>query len=84
MPGDVAIAAGTRVGPSHLGLAASLGFAELAVTRRPRVAFFSNGDELRSVGEPIGLGELYDSNRYTLYGMLLEDGVEMVDLGDCP
>jgi molybdopterin molybdotransferase len=80
-PGDVAIAAGTRVGPSHLGLAASLGFSELQVFRRPRVAFFSNGDELRSVGEPIGLGELYDSNRYTLYGMLLEAGVEMVDLG---
>ena len=80
-PGDVAIAAGTRVGPSHLGLAASLGHAELPVTRRPRVAFFSNGDELRSVGEPLGLGEVYDSNRYTLYGMLMEDGAEVVDLG---
>ncbi len=79
--GDLAIAAGTRVGPSHLGLAASLGFSELPVFRRPRVAFFSNGDELRSVGEPIEIGELYDSNRYTLYGMLTEAGAEMVDLG---
>ena len=80
-PGDLAISAGTRVGPSHLGLAASLGFSELPVYRRPRVAFFSNGDELRSVGETIGIGELYDSNRYTLYGMLTEAGAEMVDLG---
>lgn len=79
--GDLAIAAGTRVGPSHLGLAASLGFSELPVVRRPRVAFFSNGDELRSVGESIEVGELYDSNRYTLYGMLTEAGTEMVDLG---
>ena len=79
--GDLAIAAGTRVGPSHLGLAASLGFSELPVVRRPRVAFFSNGDELRSVGESIEIGELYDSNRYTLYGMLTEAGAEMVDLG---
>ena len=69
------------MGPSHLGLAASLGFAELPVTRRPRVAFFSNGDELRSLGDSIGLGDVYDSNRYTLYGMLAEDGAEMVDLG---
>ncbi len=79
--GDVAIPAGTRVGPVHLGLAASLGFAELRVYRRPRVAFFSNGDELRSVGEPLGLGEVYDSNRYTLFGMLEDAGAEMVDLG---
>ncbi len=79
--GDIALPMGIRIGPSHLGLAASLGFSELPVFRRPRVAFFSNGDELRSVGEPIEVGELYDSNRYTLYGMLSESGVEMVDLG---
>ncbi len=83
-PGEVAIVGGTRVGPPHLGLAASLGFAELPVWRRPRVAVFSNGDELRSVGEPIAIGELYDSNRYTLFGMLTEAGVEMVDLGIVP
>lgn len=79
--GDVAIAAGRRLAPSHLGLAASLGFAELPVFRRPRVAFFSNGDELRAVGAPLEVGEVYDSNRYTLYGMLSEAGVEMVDMG---
>ncbi|MBX2867203.1 MAG: molybdopterin molybdotransferase MoeA [Acidiferrobacterales bacterium] len=80
-PGDVAIAAGTRIGPAHLGLAASLGFSELPVLRRPRVAFFSTGDELRSVGEVLETGDLYDSNRYTLFGMLSEDNVELVDLG---
>ena len=82
--GDIAIAAGRRLGPSHLGLAASLGFSELPVLRRPRVAFFSTGDELRSVGTPLKTGELYDSNRYTLYGMLSELGVEMVDMGIVP
>ena len=80
-PGDTAIAAGTRIGPAHLGLAASLGFSELPVLRRPRVAFFSTGDELRSVGEVLETGDLYDSNRYTLFGMLREDNVELVDLG---
>ena len=82
--GAIAIAAGRRLNPSHLGLAASLGFAELPVVRRPRVAFFSNGDELRAVGGTLAIGELYDSNRYTLYGMLSELGVEMVDLGIVP
>ena len=79
--GDIAIAAGTRIGPAHIGLAASLGFSELPVFRKPRVAFFSNGDELRSVGEPLEIGELYDSNRYTLFAMLEEAGAEVIDLG---
>lgn len=82
--GDVAIVGGTRIGPAHLGLAASLGFSELPCYRKPRVAFFSNGDELRSVGESLEIGELYDSNRYTLFGMLSEAGVEIVDLGIVP
>ncbi len=79
--GAVAIRAGQRLGAAHLGLAASLGVSELSVWRRPRVAFFSTGDELRAVGEPLAVGEVYDSNRYTLYGMLAESGVDMVDLG---
>jgi molybdopterin molybdotransferase len=82
--GDIAITRGTRIGPSHLGLAASLGLAELPVFRKPRVAFFSNGDELRSLGEILKTGELYDSNRYTLFGMLTESNVEMIDLGVVP
>lgn len=82
--GTVAITAGCRLSPAHLGLAVSLGFTELPVLRRPRVAFFSNGDELRPLGKPLQTGELYDSNRYTLYGMLSELGVEMVDMGIVP
>lgn len=79
--GDVAIAAGRRLGPAHLGLAASLGRAELPVFRRPRVAFFSTGDELRAVGQMLAEGELYDSNRYALHGMLTELGAEILDFG---
>ena len=79
--GEVAIPAGVRLGASHLGLAASLGFAELRVVRRPRVAFFSNGDELKPIGTPLKVGELYDSNRYTLHAMLTDLGVELIDLG---
>ena len=79
--GDIAIAAGRRITAAHLGLAASLGIAELPVVRRPRIAFFSNGDELRTIGTPLAVGDLYDSNRYTLYGMLANLGVEMVDMG---
>jgi len=60
---------------------ASLGFAEVPVRRRLRVAFFSTGDELRSVGEPLAPGEVYDSNRYTIWGMLTRLGVEVIDMG---
>jgi len=60
---------------------ASLGQAEVPVLRRLRVAFFSTGDELRSLGEPLAAGCVYDSNRYTLWGMLQRLGVEVLDLG---
>ncbi|MGB5495644.1 MAG: gephyrin-like molybdotransferase Glp [Sedimenticolaceae bacterium] len=79
--GTQVFAAGRRLAPADLGVLASLGFAELRVRRRPRVAFFSTGDELRSIGETLGEGEIYDSNRYTLYSMLDELGVEVMDLG---
>ncbi|MGD8956037.1 MAG: molybdopterin-binding protein [Chromatiaceae bacterium] len=79
--GTRVFAAGRRLAPADLGVLASLGFAELRVRRRPRVAFFSTGDELRSIGEPLGDGEIYDSNRYTLYAMLEESGAEILDLG---
>ena len=75
------LAAGARIGPAELGLLGSLGIAEVEVRRRLRVAFFSTGDELRSIGEPVAPGEVYDSNRYTLYGMLSRLGVEMIDMG---
>jgi molybdopterin molybdotransferase len=66
---------------AELGLIASLGIGEVAVRRRLRVAFFSTGDELVSIGTPLGAGQVYDSNRYTLHGMLSRLGVEIVDLG---
>ncbi|HMM75705.1 MAG TPA: molybdopterin molybdotransferase MoeA [Gammaproteobacteria bacterium] len=79
--GAEAFTPGRRVSAADLGVIASLGIGELTVLRRPRIAFFSTGDELRSLGEPLGLGEIYDSNRYTLHGMLSTLGVELVDLG---
>jgi molybdopterin molybdotransferase len=79
--GCVALPAGRLVMPADLGLLASLGYAEVAVRRRVRVAFFSTGDELRSIGEPLPPGCVYDSNRYTMYGMLQRLGVDAIDLG---
>jgi len=79
--GAVAVAAGTVLMPPELGLLASLGVGEVSVRRRPRVAFFSTGDELRSVGESLDAGQIYDSNRYTIYGMLRRLGVEAIDMG---
>ncbi len=79
--GQVAVPAGKRLSPAELGLFASLGIAEVKVVRRLRVAFFSTGDELRSIGEPLAEGEIYDSNRYTLHGMLARLNVELLDMG---
>ena len=79
--GEVALAAGRILTPADLGLLASLGQAEVPVLRRLRVAFFSTGDELRSIGEPLDAGCVYDSNRYTLWGMLQRLGVDLVDMG---
>lgn len=81
MAGRPALSAGRIVRPADLGLVASLGIAEVAVRRRLRVAFFSTGDELRSVGEPLAQGCVYDSNRYTLFGMLTRLGCDLVDMG---
>lgn len=79
--GQTILAAGRRLIPADLGLLASLGIAEVKVYRAPRVAFFSTGDELRSIGEPLDKGCVYDSNRYTLFGMLKNLGLDVVDLG---
>ncbi len=79
--GEVAIPAHLRLRASHLGVIASLGIGEVNVFRRPRIAYFSNGDELRSIGMPLEKGEVYDSNRYTLNAMLSDLGVEQIDLG---
>ncbi len=79
--GDAALVAGRMLRPADLGLLASLGQAEVPVFRRLRVAFFSTGDELRSIGEALPAGCVYDSNRYTLWGMLARLGVDLIDLG---
>jgi molybdopterin molybdotransferase len=79
--GEAALSAGRVLHPADLGLLASLGLAEVPVWRRLRVAFFSTGDELRSIGEPLDAGCVYDSNRYTLWGMLRRLGVDAIDLG---
>jgi molybdopterin molybdotransferase len=72
---------GKQLVPADLGLIASLGIGSVQVVRKLRVAFFSTGDELASIGAPLKQGEVYDSNRYTLYGMLSRLGVEISDLG---
>lgn len=79
--GDKVLTTGTEITPADTGLIASLGIGEINVTRQLRVAFFSTGDELRSIGEPLAEGNIYDSNRYTLYGMLARLGVEIIDMG---
>ena len=82
--GDVVLASGTRLGAQALGLAASVGQAALRVVRRPRVALFSTGDELAMPGEPLRPGAIYNSNRYTLSGLLQAAGCEVSDLGIVP
>jgi len=79
--GQLVFRAGQRVHPAELGMIASLGIGEVGVYRRLRVAFFSTGDELKSIGTPLAAGEIYDSNRYTLHGMLQRLGCETIDMG---
>jgi len=79
--GETVIEAGVRLSPADLGVLASLGIAKLQIKRKPVVAFFSTGDELMSVGTPLEPGMIYDSNRYSLHGMLARLPVDIVDLG---
>lgn len=79
--GQIVLGTGRRLTPADIGLLASLGIGEVKVFRRIRVAFFSTGDELRSIGERLDPGTIFDSNRYTLHGMLTRIGVEPVDMG---
>jgi molybdopterin molybdotransferase len=79
--GKTALAKGKILRPADIGLLASLGIAEVPVQRKLRVAFFSTGDELRSIGEPLDEGCVYDSNRYTIHGMLSRLGCDIVDMG---
>ncbi len=82
--GQTVLTAGHMMRAADLGLIASLGIAEVTDYRKLKVAFFSTGDELASVGQPLQTGQVYDSNRYTLFGMLSRLGLEAVDLGAIP
>ena len=79
--GNMVLARGHLMRAADLGLIASLGIGEVSVSRKLKVAFFSTGDELASVGETLKEGQVHDSNRYTLYGMLSRLGVEIIDIG---
>jgi molybdopterin molybdotransferase len=81
LQGQPALRAGTRLSPAALGLAASLGIATVQVWRRLKVAYFSTGDEILSLGEPPREGAVYDSNRYTVFGLLTRLGVQVLDYG---
>jgi len=81
MQGQPALTRGERLGPAALGLAASLGIAKVSVMRRLRVVCFSTGDEILSLGEAPREGAVYDSNRYTLFGLLTRMGCDIIDMG---
>jgi molybdopterin molybdotransferase len=79
--GEPALRKGARLDPAACGLVASLGLATVPVLRRLRVAYFSTGDEILSLGEPPREGAVYDSNRYTVFGLLKRLGCEVIDMG---
>ncbi len=84
MQGSVALTRGSVITPAALGLIASLGMPAAHVFKRLRVAYFSTGDEILSFGDAPREGAIYDSNRYTVFGMLTKLGVEIIDLGLVP
>ncbi len=81
MQGQPALLKGASITPAAAGLLASLGIPHVSVVRRLRVAYFSTGDEILSLGEAPREGAIYDSNRYTVHGMLQALGCEMIDMG---
>jgi molybdopterin molybdotransferase len=78
---QVALRKGLPLRPAEIGLMASIGIGEVTVFRKLRVAFFSTGDELVSIGAQPGPGQIFDSNRYTIYGMLARMGFDVIDMG---
>lgn len=82
--GQTILERGKLLTAADIGLLASLGIAEINVFRRIRVAFFSTGDELTSLGQTLQDGQIYDSNRYTLYSMLTRFGADIIDMGVVP
>ena len=82
--GQVVLNVGHQINPADLGLIASLGIGKVSVYRKLKVSFFSTGDELASIGSSLKSGQIFDSNRYTLFGMLTRMGTEVQDLGAIP
>lgn len=84
---DVVLPKGARLTARDIPMIATLGISHVTVVRKPRVAFFSTGDELKPLGEPLEAGQIYDSNRYGIKPLIENFGCEPVDLGiipDCP
>jgi molybdopterin molybdotransferase len=81
MAGQPALRRGQTLGPAALGLIASLGLPQVKVFRRIKVAYFSTGDEILSLGQAPREGAVYDSNRYTVFGLLTRMGVDVMDMG---
>jgi molybdopterin molybdotransferase len=81
MQGQAALRKGELLTPAAMGLLASLGISEVVVFRKLRVAYFSTGDEILSLGEPAREGAVFDSNRYTVWGLLTRLGCEVIDMG---
>ncbi|MCG9595772.1 molybdopterin molybdotransferase MoeA [Vibrio sp. Isolate25] len=84
---DVVLPKGARLTARDIPMIATLGISHVTVVRKPRVAFFSTGDELKPLGEPLKAGQIYDSNRYGIKPLIENFGCEPIDLGiipDCP
>ena len=82
--GAIVLNTGRVLNSADLGLLASLGIGEVDVILKPKVVFFSTGDELKGIGETLGVGDIYDSNRYTLFGLLKTLDVDVIDMGVIP
>ncbi|RJX75754.1 molybdopterin molybdotransferase [Vibrio sinensis] len=85
--GDLVLPQGARLTPRDIPMIATLGVSHVTVVRKPKVAFFSTGDELKPLGEPLEDGQIYDSNRYGIKPLIENFGCEAIDLGiipDCP
>ena len=79
--GSIAVKAGTRLGAAELGVLASTGKDHVQVYKQPLAAVFSTGDEVMNAGEPLVPGRIYDSNRYTIMGLLQRTGLKVMNLG---
>jgi len=82
--GTTVLTMGRLINSADLGLLASMGISDVKVIRKPKVVFFSTGDELKSIGEALDTGNIYDSNRYTLFGLLKTLGIDVIDMGVIP